>query len=355
MPIDLFRVILEKSTDVNVQEKDGHTPLHCAIIYNSEIAVNELLRRQDVDVNLKNNNRQTTLHIASVKKDISIDLFNMILKLSTDVNAQEKDGHTALHGAIGQENETVVGELLQCKDVDFNIKNCASKTALHFGALWKNIPVELFRVILEKSTNVNAQDEVGTTALHWATFKQSTTAVEELLKHKDVDVNLKNNQNQTALYIACAWKNIPIDLFKIILENSTDVNVQEEDGDTALHNAIVFEFETAIKELLERKDIDVNIKNNNKRTPLHLALMGKGFPINLVILEKSTDVNAQEEDGDTALHLAIMCKSKTALKELLKRREIDFNLNNNKNQTARFLASLWEDMPIDLLSILLEK
>jgi E3 ubiquitin-protein ligase mind-bomb len=318
--------------------------------------IKELVNHKDVNVNLKNNQNQTELHVASVWKNMSVDLFRKILEKSSDVNAQEKDGHTALHGAIRRKSETGVGELLKCNDINLNIKSCVSKTALHLASLWKNIPIELFRVIIEKSTNVNAQDD-GTTALHWATFKQSTTAVEELLKHKDVDVNLNDNKNQSALYIACAWKNIPIDLFKIILENSTDVNVQEEDGDTAIHNAIVFEFETAIKELLERRDIDVNIKNNDKRTPLHLALMGKGFPIDLfrIISEKSTNVNLQDRDGHTAFHLAMSRQSTTMIEELLKHRNLDVNLKNDDNQTALQFASVWKNIPIDLFRVILEK
>ncbi|XP_046647767.1 serine/threonine-protein phosphatase 6 regulatory ankyrin repeat subunit B-like [Daphnia pulicaria] len=423
VPVDLFRIILEKSTDVNAQEKNGHTALHLAIALENRTAVEEVLKHKDVDVNLKNNDNQTALHLASVWKNMSVDLFRKILEKSSDVNAQEIDGHTALHISIIYESKSALEELLKRKDVDFNLKNNNNQTARDFASSWENIPVDLLRIILEKS---NAKDEKGNTALHVAIMNKSKTVVGELLKRSESDVNLKNNDKQTALHLACWWNDIPIDLFKIILKKSTDVNVQEEDGDTALHNAIVFEFETAIKELLERKDIDVNIKNNDKRTPLHLALIGKGFPIDLfriisekstnvnlqdrdghtafhlamsrqsttmieellkhrnldvnlknddnqtalqfasvwkniqidlfkVILEKSTDVHAQEEDGNTALHLAIMYKSATALKELLKCEEIDLNLNNNKNQTARFLASLWEDIPIDLLRIIQEK
>jgi E3 ubiquitin-protein ligase mind-bomb len=172
-----------------------------------------------------------------------------------------------------------------------------------------------------------------------------------------VDVNLKNNYNHTALHYASVWKKMPIDLFRIILEKSKDVNAQEEDGNTALHWAIGQENRTAVEELLKRDDVDVNLKNNNRRRALHCAAEWKNMPRNLfrVILGKSTDVNAQDKHGWTALHWAIAMENRTAVEELLKRKDVDVNLKNKNNQTARFFSTFWEDMPIDLLSIILDK
>jgi ankyrin repeat protein len=153
----------------------------------------------------------------------------------------------------------------------------------------------------------------------WQRLNNPQSTVEELLKHKDLDVNIKDKYKQIALYFASKWNNIPKNLFRIILEKSTDVNVQDESGNTALN------------------------------TP--------NIPIDLfrVILEKSTDVNAQDKHGWTALHWAIAMENRTAVEELLKRKDVDVNLKNKNNQTARFFSTFWKDMPIDLLSILLEK
>jgi ankyrin repeat protein len=362
IPIDLFTKIIEKSTDINAQDDEyGCTVLHIAIRYKSETMTKELLKRKDVDVNLKNNNNGIALHFACLWKDMPIDLFKIILEKSTDINAQARDGNTALHWAIAMENRTALEELLKCKDVDVNLKNNYNKTALHFAAVvWKNIPIDLFKKILKKSTDVNAQDNKhGHTALHWAIIGENRTAVEELLKRDDVDVNLKNNKNVTALHYASEWKNIPVELFRVILCNSTDVvNAQKVNGWTALHDAIDNQSETATKQLLEHNDMDVNLKNNQNRTALHFACYWKNMPIDLlrIILEKSTDVvNEQNKYGDTALHLAIKGENRTAVKELLKRDDVDVNLKNNKNVTALHYASLWKNIPVELFRVILEK
>lgn len=65
----------------------------------------------------------------------------------------------------------------------------------------------------------------GNTALHFAILSESKIVVEELLKRKDVDVNVKNNDNHdTTLHFTAKWTDFPTDLFRIVLEKSTDVN-----------------------------------------------------------------------------------------------------------------------------------
>jgi ankyrin repeat protein len=357
----LIKKILARtnSENVNAQDEYGWTALHDAIVSESEIAVNELLKRDNVDVNLKNKNNQTALHLACCWEDIPIELFNIILKLSTDVNAQEIEGHTALQCAIRSESEIAVKVLLRRKDVNVNLKNNDNETALHLSIRY-NMPIDLYTKILEKSTDVNVQEKDGRTALHLAIVLENRTAVEELLKRNDVDVNLENNNNVTALHYACLWKNIPVDLFKVILTKLADIiNAQDEDGDTALHLAIIGKNRTTVEELLKRDDVNenVNLKNNYNYTILHVASVWNNIPIDLFIkiLEETTDVNAKDEDGNTALHWAIMSKSEIATNQLLNHNDVKVTIRNNKNQTAFDLCSESKDIPAHLLKIINEK
>jgi E3 ubiquitin-protein ligase mind-bomb len=220
IPSDLFKLILEKSNNVNAQDDEGWTALHCAITHKSEVATKELLNHKDVDVNIKNNNNCTPLHFASnYWRDIPVDLFNSILEKTNDINAQDEDGRTALHWAISENSEIVVKELLNHNDVDVNVKNDYHRTPLHLvSEYWKDIPGDLFKIILEKSTDINAQDKDGKTALHFAILFKSEIMTKALLAHRDVDVS-------TALGYVSEWEDIPSDLFKLISERSTNNEV----------------------------------------------------------------------------------------------------------------------------------
>jgi E3 ubiquitin-protein ligase mind-bomb len=277
----------------------------------------------------------------------------MILEKS-DIKAQTNYGNTALHYAIMKESITAVEQLLKHKDVDVNVNNNDNLTPLHFASLWPKIPIHLFKMILEKS-DIKAQDNRRNTALHLAISNESITAVEELLKHKDVDVNVKNNDNLTPLHFVSLRPKIPIHLFKMILEKS-DIKAQDNHGNTALYLAIWSEFKTGVEELLKHKDVDVNVKNNDNFTPLHYASLRPTIPIHLfkMILEKS-DIKAQTNYGDTALHLAISNESTSAIEELLKHKDVDVNVKNNNSLTAFHLASHWKSIPDKLFKIISEK
>jgi ankyrin repeat protein len=311
-----------------------------------------------VDVNVKSDNTLTELHLASRWRTFPIDLFKLIIKgKSADINAINEAGDTALHLAIKRKCKTKVKELLEHKDVDVNVKDKSEKTALHIAVSWPNIPIDLFKLILDKSTEINAQDVNGDTALHIALSKKTKTKVKELLERENVDVNVKGNDNLTPLHLASRWKKIPIQLFKIVLNNSKDINAKDNHGSTSLHLAMMKESETAVKELLKDDRVNVNVKDNNNQTALHLATGWRFIPDKLFekIKEKSTDINAKDDNGDTALHMAINKKSVSKVKILLTSKDVDVNVKNKNNVTPIYCAFLWSNIPNDLFERILKK
>jgi ankyrin repeat protein len=287
IPADLFKIILKKTTDkINAQDVNGNTALHCAIFTKSETAVKQLLNHNDVNVNVANNEKVLPLHWACICENIPMDSFKIILEKTDDINAQDEDGFTALHYAIDNQSEMKLEKLLTHKDVNVNVKDNGNLTALHLASCWKNIPMDLFEIILKRSTDINAQNEYGWTALHFAIHKKSDTQVEIMLANRKVYVNIKGNFNITPLHLAARWTDIPIDLFKIILKRSTFINARDIYGDTALQIASRNHFQGAIKVLLEDDRVDVNVEDNKKLTALrnHHYLRKRRIIILIILL-----------------------------------------------------------------------
>jgi ankyrin repeat protein len=207
--------------DINSVNPTGDdTALHLALYGEEWELAEEILNRfENYDVNLTSSLDDTPLLLAA-RLDCEFGLLKKILNRtnSENVNKTDRFGYTALYYAIHSKSETKLQELLKREDVDVNITyryndgNALNLVSKH----WKDIPSDFLNLILEKTTDVNShsQGKKGHTALHYAIIHESETATKALLAHKDVDVNIKNNNHETALSYASKWKDIPMDLYK---------------------------------------------------------------------------------------------------------------------------------------------
>ncbi|KAI9563784.1 hypothetical protein GHT06_011249 [Daphnia sinensis] len=282
----------------------------------------------------------TALHwAANAGSAIKIKL---LLDNKADVNVQDQiQGKTALHLALLKRWESAAEQLLQCDRVDVDIQERNRWTALHQAALWNNVPADLFKTILDKSSDVNAKSILGRTALHLALRKKSATAAKELLNYNKngqrVNVNITDGLGKTALHYAAGWPNIPVGLFKEILRKSADVNATEKmDESTALHFALEKQSITATAHLLSHPDIKLNIKNKKHLLPFRFAVEWRDIPPHLFsIMQKKTTFNAREKTEEPAVpHLKFDAKTDIAINPLTKDENADVTKEDNENCTA---------------------
>lgn len=119
------------------------------------------------------------------------------------------------------------------------------------------------------------------------------------------DVDVRDDYSQrTFLHEACdRYRNM--ELVKTLIDNCADVNARDKDDNTPLHLALKTRKVELIKLLID-KGADMNASNNDGYTPLLLALKFGLYYLN-ILLNSGADVNARYKDYNTLLHL--LCKN----------------------------------------------
>ena len=139
-----------------------------------------------------------------------------------------------------------------------------------------------------------------------ATKRGDVKALTELID-KGADVNAKDEWwNWTALMYATTHyyfdiSNIYLEIIKVLLDNGADINVKNNEGKTVLHLASSSGRHEVVKVLLDNKGADIDAKDNQGRTALMVASVWNDFEIVTSLVDKGAEINAKDKDGKTAL------------------------------------------------------
>jgi ankyrin repeat protein len=199
--------------------------------------------------------------------------------------------------------------------------------------------------------DVNAQNKYNDTPLHQAFFyfnpNGDITVLMYLLTQTNTNVNTKGYNGETLLHLACQHINyLPLDIFKVLIEkHGCDVNVQNKDNNTPLHQALRY-FDPnkggdikVLHYLLSQKGVNCNIKGWNGYTLLHWACNNiNNLPLDvfkLLIETHGADVNVQDKSNNTSVRLAFLgFKPRngdiTALAYLINQNNVNLNIKNEK-------------------------
>ncbi|CAB0029330.1 unnamed protein product [Trichogramma brassicae] len=373
----LFEICDEKHqmVEVDARKNDGWTPLLEAI-YNGKINLVEILLRRSACPNLVNDKGQTCLHIICRRDDDDKNMAKMLFEICDEkhqmvqVDAQDNEGQTPLHEAMFNGNINLV-EILMRRGANPNLADDNGYTPLHILCLREYDAVDLAKRFFEigkefnKPVKVDAQDNEGWTPLHEAIFNGNMNLVEILLR-RGASPNVADNDKFTPLHAICERKNSDDGLAKRFFEINDELNqlvevdAKNEEGSTPLHLALSRGCKK-LNELLLKRHADPNIANAEGRTPLHVICQREDDDVDLVKMlfemgdkfNKPIQVDARDKSGCTALHLALN-RGHQQIAEWLLRRGADLNLANAKGSTPLHLISAGKMDCADLLQTFFE-
>ena len=270
-----------------------------------------------------------------------------------DDNKLELDdkGRTNLQRKILNMDNDVI-DYIKNNDVDvleINTIDKAGKTALHL-AIYGTLPkyrANIVKALLSvPGIDPNIIDNYGYTPLSWAVVANDCESVATMVGFDIVDINqIDHSTGKTMLEVANknGFKDI-VNILKIKLEESSETS----EGNNKLQKAII-NGELIDNLMVNVSAEDINHKNNDGKTALHLAAaLNNCFNYNYVfILSQHEDLDATIVDdfGNPAM---FSCNSAQAVLFMAFRRarEIAENFRGMDNELDSSILSFFKSDPI---------
>ncbi|KAK5574843.1 hypothetical protein RB653_010097 [Dictyostelium firmibasis] len=275
-----------KKSNSNGIKKGGKPPLFFAIGFvhgqpQSNIRleiVKLLLEHQKLDINQLDSKGRSICHIACKQhQQDSLDILKLLLKYGANPHLPAPNGYYPLHWAVKENNLKMVKLLLSItspeiktegenninsnsnnKDEDLEIvKELVKNERDEIKEKSSNIKINIFKVDINckiESTPISRiNGDNGTTPLHLAASKNFIPIIKLLLEHPNIDIDFRDNSNKTALHLCVSnpqdWVNIarfgkPLQhhfshqTIELLIKNKSNLNLLDNQGKTPLHIAI---------------------------------------------------------------------------------------------------------------------
>ncbi|KAJ8687173.1 hypothetical protein QAD02_022967 [Eretmocerus hayati] len=230
-------------------------------------------------------NHKTLLHIAVIENQLQIA--KSLISFGGDVNAIDDSGAIPIIYAIQNGNYEMTKLLLDSKtDVSTNLQ-------LFFLSV-KLANRSIIEELVSHVKDINAADEFGTTALHFAVWNGDEESVQLLF---DKGAKCKSDNS---LPLVLSMPEI-----QSRIENSCGVDAWEEFRKnivtTPLHIA-ARNNNSDIVEVLVENGFRVDCKDGCGRTPLHLASLHWNTGVIDTLIEFNSDLHATDELGQSCLN-----------------------------------------------------
>lgn len=311
--------LVSHGADPDAPSSEGHTPLHLASMYDNKELV-RLLVAHGANLDARDHDGATPLHLAR-----GVAVARALLDAGADTEAKNKDGMTPLFCAVegmpffAQQRMDLVTELLN-RGADINTTRRDGETPLLAAA--GSTELAMFALLVTRGADLSARDRSGTSVME-VEAENNHAALVRVLKSND-------RGSKQKVYFAClraALMEGYDDQVKLLIANGLDVRTRDANGYTALHYAATSR-DRDVLAMLIKAGADVNARNRFGETPLFTSLYYRdpyGTAVGYlgrtqsttnvdadrqsreVLVKAGADLNARNIEGRTPLHIAAMC------------------------------------------------
>ncbi len=289
--VELVEALLPPG-EIPWRDARDETPLmKCARLDNPSIA-RELLRLGD-PATARNDRGQTALHLAA--DQASPTMIEALMHAGADPDAGDDEGTTPLHVGARRGDAELVRTLARTSQGEpDHRKNLPVHTAAYYGN------AEVFHLLFEPD-RAREHNTEGQSLLHLAAYGGNLEILRTLIPYFP-GVDPVDPNGWTPLFYAIADGRA--DAVALLLQHGASVLHRAEEGATPLHHGAACWEPRVMPLLLQRREIEVDLRDSEENTPLHHAA-GWGRLENLrLLLEAGADRGLRNRAGETPLEVA---------------------------------------------------
>ncbi|CAF1093211.1 unnamed protein product [Rotaria sordida] len=320
--VGILALIAQYNEDLNIEDKDGWTPLHHAVRNNALNAIEFLLDNGVNDVHLSKQH-EAPIHLAVIH------------------------------------NQLKALELLLCKRPDeVNLGGERDKTPLHYAALIDN--VDAAKILTNYNARLCQPCNSGSYPIHVAALNSSNQVLSHLLaiaKSLGYDtehlLNFCDAENHRPLHSSVIGGNI--EAVEICLKNGGKIDDQQEDLSTPVHLASSQGLIEILKLMFncqsELKSKVIRMTDVQGMTPLHKAAMGDHVDVIEFLLDEGADIDVRDISKRTPLLVATLKSSVQAVCYLLSRNASLIYRDETDRNFLHFI--IMQSLPIETIGNIL--
>ncbi|TRY99299.1 hypothetical protein DNTS_003990 [Danionella cerebrum] len=309
--------------------RDGQCPLHLAASWGLE-DVAQCLLEFGANVNAQDSEGRAPIHVA-ISNQQSVIIQLLISHPEIRLNLRDRQGMTPFACAMTHKNNKAAEAILKREGGAAEQVDNKGRNFLHIAVQNSDIESVLFLISVQANVNSRVQDSAKLSPLHLAVQAGSEIIVRNLLL-AGAKVNELTKHRQTALHLA-AQQDLST-ICSVLIENGVDFAATDENGNNALHLAVMQGRLNNVRSLLTESNIDAEAYNLRGQSPMHvLGQYGKenAAAIFELFLECMPEypLDKPDNEGNTVLLLAYM-KGNANLCRAIVRAGARLGVNNNQ-------------------------
>ncbi|XP_048250649.1 uncharacterized protein LOC124152553 [Haliotis rufescens] len=340
----VFDLLVREGADVTLVDDGRNNILHVACLGGHVDVVKYVLSQKVTDINSRRQYGRTPLMVAAVKGHRQV--FDLLVTQGADVTLVDDGRNNILHVACLGGHVDMVKYVLSQKIVDINSRGKHGRTPLMVAA--ENGHRQVFDLLVTRGAGVSLVDQLRNNILHVACLGGHVDMAKYIVSQKVTDINSREQCGRTPLMVAA--ENGHRQVFDLLVTESADVTLVDDDGDNILHVTCVGGHVDMVKYVLSQKIADINSRGQYGGTPLMKAAeMGHRQVFDLLVTQ-GADVTLGDDDGDNILHVACVGGHVDIVKYVLSQKVADINSRGRYGRTPLMVAAGWRHRQVfDLL------